>query len=88
MVAHNDTRNLIRSLTNHKSGREALWQWFKDDIDKIEGGLGHGLGIFARMVQIVTGHLATREQYESVKAFFENRDTSVSNNPREQYVEN
>jgi len=83
MIAHNDTRNLITPLTNHKAGREALWQWFKEDIDEIEGAVGHGLGIFARMVQIVAGKLATREQYEDVEAFFRNRNTSVSHHLKE-----
>ncbi|KUJ17086.1 uncharacterized protein LY89DRAFT_718765 [Mollisia scopiformis] len=75
MIAHNDTRNIIRSLTKHKPGIEALWAWMKGDYGKIEKGLGHGLGTFARLVQIVTASLATREQYEDVKGFFEDKNT-------------
>jgi aminopeptidase 2 len=78
MVAHNDSRNIIRALTKHKAGKQALWQWLKSDMDKIEDSLGHGLGTFARLVQICTSSLTTREHYEDVKKFFKDKNTEVS----------
>lgn len=78
MIAHNDTRNILFPLTKHKRGKEALWNWLKSDSDKIEDSLGHGLGTYARLVQRITSSLATREQYEDVKRFFEGKNTEVS----------
>ncbi|CZR66799.1 related to puromycin-sensitive aminopeptidase and related aminopeptidases [Phialocephala subalpina] len=75
MVARNDTRNILLALTKHKPGKEALWNWLKTETDKIEDSLGHGLGTYARLVQAVVSALATREQYEDVKRFFEGKNT-------------
>lgn len=78
IVAINETERVLESLSRHPAGKEALWKWFKTDMDEINKEVGGGLGRFARIVQLCTSNLSTREQWEDIKTFFETKDTEVS----------
>jgi aminopeptidase 2 len=56
-----------------------LWEWVKENLDRILDAVGHGLAGFRTIVSIMLGQLSTREQWEDVKAFFEGRDTKSYN---------
>jgi hypothetical protein len=78
IVAINEHARVLRSLTKHAAGKEALWNWLKTNMDDIQKKVGGGLGRFARMVELCTSNLRTREQWKDVKEFFEGKDTKVS----------
>ena len=77
IIAMNETERVLESLAKHAAGKEALWEWFKSNMEEIYGRLGGGLGRFAMFVQLCT-RLCTRGQWEDMKGFFEGKDTEVS----------
>jgi aminopeptidase 2 len=78
ILAINETSRVLNGLTKHAAGKQALWKWLKNDMDNIKRKVFGGSGRFARLVQLCTMSLCTREQWEDVKGFFEGKDTEVS----------
>ena len=78
IIAINKTLEVLKSLTKHAAGKDALWKWFKDNMDEIKTKLGGGLGRLAMFVQLCTEHLSTRNHWNDVSGFFEGKDTEVS----------
>ncbi|KAG0651089.1 Aminopeptidase 2 [Hyphodiscus hymeniophilus] len=79
ILAINETDRVLESLSKHAAGKEALWEWFKNNYDEINQKIGGGIGRFARAVKLCTENLNTREQCEDVKKFFDGKDTEEYN---------
>ncbi|RFU30932.1 hypothetical protein B7463_g5427, partial [Scytalidium lignicola] len=76
MLQRRLTQRILKPLTEHRPGKEALWNWVKSDWDGIKRALSGGLGGVARILQFIVMGLSTREQYDDVKEFFEEKDTA------------
>ncbi|KAK9448238.1 peptidase family M1-domain-containing protein [Limtongia smithiae] len=71
------TQRILKSFTEYRAGKEALWNWIKCDWDLIERYFGGSLGALARLLQTVVSCLSTRAQYEDVKEFFQEKDQTM-----------
>ncbi|RQM05792.1 hypothetical protein DH86_00004164 [Scytalidium sp. 3C] len=78
MLQRRLTQAMLRSVTAHRPGKEALWAWLKSEWERLESSLTGGLGTLARIVQLIVMALATKAQYEDIKSFFQDKDTTVS----------
>ncbi len=81
VLAINETDRVLEPLVKLAAGKTALWEWFKSNINEIKEKVGGVLGRFALIVQLCTANLSTREQFEDVESFFEDKDTDVSIDP-------
>ncbi len=56
-----------------------LWEWVKENVDRIVEAVGDGMEGFRLMIKVILGGLGTREHWEDVKNFFEGKDTENYN---------
>ncbi|KAH8805318.1 aminopeptidase 2 [Xylogone sp. PMI_703] len=73
------TQKILKSLTGHRPGKEALWSWLKSDWERLKRIFRGGIKSSAKIVHPIVLALGTKEQYDDVKAFFEGKDTSDFN---------
>ena len=62
-----------------------MWQWAKDDWDKIDEAFHSDL--LRMLVPVILGGLSTEDQLKDVTSFFEGRDTSLYSHILKQEVE-
>ncbi|KAN0092483.1 lysine aminopeptidase ApsA [Hyaloscypha variabilis] len=79
IVSRLEVEVILRSFTKHKLGKTMLWEWVKENMDRIVEAVGDGMEGFRLMIKVILGGLGTREHWEDVKSFFDGKDTENYN---------
>jgi len=61
-------------LRSHPEGIEALFQWMRENWDKLQERLPPGLSMLGTMVSIMTSSFTKPEQLDRVEQFFKEKD--------------